>query len=305
MSRWKVQLNPQAMATGAATLTIPSNLIPVSEPGAALINASIAFADANQAFDAAAILTNVTGVRVKKDGVPFMDFVPKTQLGAFVAALTRSHVDYLTGTRCAFTLPFNLFDEDVPERADICTAPLGAQLQIEIDTNGSWPASMFAYLTLTYCDSGDPKPMPNGKLKTPIVFYPQLLQQSLNIAASSNPGTRAITSPNMIRAFLLPQLGGNGGTTLLTGYQRWRVVLSNVQKFISYALPFATGDDFSDPTVATQANPFGSPAQNSIIAKLDGMMRAGANNSFLEAVSGTAALAADKFLMWELCANTR
>lgn len=164
-------------------------------------------------------------VRVKADGVPFVD-VSSGLFRAYIQRFTNGKRTYpangainnLSTAGAAvdwrrFTIPLCFIDREKSEEADVCQFPVGALPTIEIVFNANAVAgSIYASWTET-----DVEPR----------CYPKLYSNQMNIAASNVNGRYPFSEEGIIRGF--------GVET--TGLGRFRAVLNGKQIYHNQGQP--------------------------------------------------------------------
>ena len=154
------------------------------------------------------IVSDISRIRVKADNRLIYD----VNLLHFRKWQERfSSVGYaLPGTQTRFTIPFNLFDIVDDDLADTCQFPRGTVPTVEITTtNGTVAGSIYAGWTQT-----DAQP----------VFYPTLIGQQMNIAASATNATFPINSQGAVRGMVLDATGLSRFKAELNGFQYHQLI---------------------------------------------------------------------------------
>lgn len=109
-----------------------------------------------------------------------------------------------------FTIPFNLFDIVDDDLADVCQFPRGTVPTVELTFNtGSATGKIYAGWTQT-----DAQP----------VFYPTLIGQQMNIAASATNASFPINSQGAIRGALINTAGLSRVKIEMNGFQYHQLV---------------------------------------------------------------------------------
>lgn len=148
-------------------------------------------------------VADITRIRVKADNRLIYDV---NQLHFRKWQERFSTVGYALGTALTrWTIPFNLFDIVDDDLADTCQFPRGTVPTVEITLGtGSAGGSIFAGWTQT-----DAQP----------VFYPTLIGQQMNIAASAVNATFPINSQGAIRGMIVNTVGLSRFKAELNGFQ--------------------------------------------------------------------------------------
>lgn len=152
---------------------------------------------------AANTVADLTRIRVKADNRLIYD-VNLTHFRKWQERF--SSVGYaLDTTLQRFTIPFNLFDIVDDDLADVCQFPRGTVPTVEITTgNATGAGKIFAGWTQT-----DAQP----------VFYPTLIGQQMNVAASATNAGFPINSQGAIRGMVVDTTGLSRFKAELNGFQ--------------------------------------------------------------------------------------
>jgi hypothetical protein len=182
-------------ATTAQVITFTGNDL----PSAGVVAYHFVTAQSSGATDVA----DITRIRVKADNRLIYD-VGLTHFRKWQERF--STVGYALPTALTrWTIPFNLFDIVDDDLADTCQFPRGTVPTVEITLGaGSAAGSIYAGWTQT-----DAQP----------VFYPTLIGQQMNIAASAVNATFPINSQGAVRGMMVDTTGLSRFKAELNGFQ--------------------------------------------------------------------------------------
>lgn len=182
-------------ATTAQVITFTGNDLPSA--------GVVAYHFVTTATSGATDVADITRIRVKADNRLIFD-VGQTHFRKWQERF--STVGYALPTALTrWTIPFNLFDIVDDDLADTCQFPRGTVPTVEITLGtGSAAGSIYAGWTQT-----DAQP----------VFYPTLIGQQMNIAASATNATFPINSQGAVRGMVLDATGLNRFKAELNGFQ--------------------------------------------------------------------------------------
>lgn len=188
-------------ATTAQVITFTGNDLPSA--------GVIAYHFTTYAGTGATDVADITRIRVKADNRLIYDVNP-THFRKWQERF--STVGYALPTALTrWTIPFNLFDIVDDDLADTCQFPRGTvpTVEITLDASGSAAGAMYAGWTQT-----DAQP----------VFYPTLIGQQMNIAASATNATFPINSQGAVRGMLVNTTGLSRFKAELNGFQYHQLI---------------------------------------------------------------------------------
>jgi hypothetical protein len=223
-------LSPKQLGA-SSTFTFQSSELPFPTAGRGISEFLITLTDSDGLTTrSTGVLNNLSRVRVRAGGATIVD-VSGFQLGEFLTQLAPSDPGIASpafiggafGLKNAvtFRVPFTVFDDVAEDMQDLSQFPLNKLPTIELVTNGTMTSSTFASVTTTLTDV-TPK------------WSPKLLGQAMNVPASANSFRVPISEAGLIRALGLgtQSLDIAGSViSMATGFKRYRIVLSNVEKF--------------------------------------------------------------------------
>jgi hypothetical protein len=224
--------NLSAKALGASTtVTFQSSELPFPTAGRGIAEFLITLTDSDGLTSrSTGILSNLSRIRVRAGGATIVDVTPY-ELGEFLTQMAPSDPGisspafiggaYGLKNALTFRIPFGVFDDVAEDAQDLCQFPLNKLPTIELVTGASMTSSTFASVCTTLTDV------------TPR-WSSKLLGQAMNVPASAASFRVAISEAGLIRAIgLSTQSVDIAGSvwSAATGFKRYRVVLSNVEKF--------------------------------------------------------------------------
>lgn len=249
-------------ATTAQTIVFPPSEIDSSGIVAFHVNLS---ATGNTVAD-------VSRVRVKANGTTIIDVSQ-----AFLLAFQDRFFGRLDATTLqAFTIPLYIGDAPTDDAADACQFMPGASATVEVDlTTGS--AAGVALLSWT-------------KTTVPAAYYPTLISQPMNCAASSINARVALGAPGIVQGigFLQAHLA------------QARVVLSGIE-VMNLPGPVYGGLVLTQGATGIVQNLFDSQATTAnVMLKLNQGLPANPANSWMEISGDASMVAADDYCLYSL-----
>lgn len=251
-------------ATAAAAQTI---VFPPSEIDAAGVVAfHVAMSVAGNA------VSDITRVRVKANGTTIID-VSAAYLWAYQL---RFHGRQDAAAAHGFTIPLYIGDARSDDEADACQFMPGASATVEVDTGaGAVVGAMMLGWT---------------KTTVPAQYYPTLISQPMNVAASSVNARVGLGAPGFVQGI------GLMNTTLAQA----RIVLSGIEVFNLTGAVYG-GVVFNEGTVGAAQNLYGVSATNTdIFLKLNQGLPANPANSWMEISSGAGGAVTDDYALYSL-----
>lgn len=229
-------LSPKVLGASGVFTFQPTDL-PFPTPGRGISEFLLTLTDSSKNVSIAAALLGganiLSRIRVRAGGQTIIDCTPY-ELAEFITQLSDGHPGIGAGVgssfiggafglknAISFRIPFTMLDSLSEDEQDLCQFPLNQNPSIEITTGSSATSSMYATVASTVTDI-----MP--KLK------PKLLAQAMNVPASASSFRVPISESGLIRAVGLCAQSQDIASTVWTvtkGFQRYKLVLANVEKF--------------------------------------------------------------------------
>jgi len=154
-------------------------------PGPGVVGYQLVMSGANNDLGA------ITRIRVRSNGVPFIDVTP-TQLIAYCNTFSRDRM-LLTTAAQRFTIPLWNLDAPTPDGQDVCQFPVEGAPEVEITTDNSTSAGTIL-CGYTFTD-------------VPAEASPLLVASPMTIAASTVNSRYAFAENGLVRGVYVPHTG--------------------------------------------------------------------------------------------------